>query len=177
MNTMDSVDRRRSSEETRGNHKHKQNIQTRSSPRQRWELFTLWGHPITNTVSHSDKPSSSLSTMSNPPSAKSILQLYTQTLRTARSFSSYNFREYFIRRAKGTFKDIQVCSSSFYVARRFNYSSLGQGEKDPARVAVLYSDAARELTSLRRSAIVNQLYGGWTLAVEKQKLQRERSDN
>lgn len=54
---------------------------------------------------------------------------------------------------------------------------LEQGEKDPARVAILYSDAAKELTSLRRSAIVNQLYGGWTLAVEKQKLQRERSDN
>ena len=115
--------------------------------------------------------------MSNPPSAKSILQLYTQTLRTARSFSSYNFREYFIRRAKSTFKDIQVGSFPFYVARRLNSSSPVQGEKDPGRVAVLYSEAAKELTSLRRSAIVNQLYGGWTLAVEKQKLQRERSDN
>jgi hypothetical protein len=115
--------------------------------------------------------------MSNPPSAKSILQLYSQTLRTARSFSSYNFREYFILRAKSTFKDIQVCLFSFYVARLLNYFSLEQGEKDPARVAALYSDAVKELTSLRRSAIVNQLYGGWTLAVEKQKLQRERSDN
>jgi hypothetical protein len=112
--------------------------------------------------------------MSNTPSAKAILQLYTQTLRTARSFSSYNFREYFIRRAKGSFKEIQVCPFSFYVARQLNPS---QGEKDPARVAVLYSEAAKELTSLRRSAIVNQLYGGWTLAVEKQKLQRERSDS
>ncbi|KAH9038544.1 hypothetical protein EDB85DRAFT_2141771 [Lactarius pseudohatsudake] len=96
--------------------------------------------------------------MSSPPSAKSILQLYSQTLRTAKSFSSYNFREYFIRRTKSTFKEIQ-------------------GEKDPARVSALYSEAARDLTSLKRSAIVNQLYGGWTLAVEKQKLQRERSDS
>ncbi|KAH9059587.1 hypothetical protein EDB87DRAFT_1684658 [Lactarius vividus] len=96
--------------------------------------------------------------MSSPPSAKSILQLYAQTLRTAKSFSSYNFREYFIRRTKSTFKEIQ-------------------GEKDPARVSALYSEASRDLTSLKRSAIVNQLYGGWTLAVEKQKLQRERSDN
>ncbi|KAH9000908.1 hypothetical protein EDB86DRAFT_3233983 [Lactarius hatsudake] len=85
--------------------------------------------------------------MSSPPSAK-----------TAKSFSSYNFREYFIRRTKSTFKEIQ-------------------GEKDPARVSALYSEAARDLTSLKRSAIVNQLYGGWTLAVEKQKLQRERSDS
>ncbi|KAH9174810.1 hypothetical protein EDB89DRAFT_2067361 [Lactarius sanguifluus] len=96
--------------------------------------------------------------MSGPPSAKSILQLYAQTLRTAKSFSSYNFREYFIRRTKSTFKEIQ-------------------GEKDPVRVSALYSEAARDLTSLKRSAIVNQLYGGWTLAVEKQNLQRERSDN
>jgi len=32
----------------------------------------------------------------------------------------------------------------------------------------MYAEAVKELTVLRRSAIVNQLYGGWTLAVEKQ---------
>ncbi len=50
-------------------------------------------------------------------------------------------------------------------------------EKDPARVAALYSKSVKELTALKRGAIVNQLYGGWTLAVEKQNLERERSDN
>ncbi|KAH9984151.1 hypothetical protein BJV77DRAFT_953353 [Russula vinacea] len=96
--------------------------------------------------------------MSNPPSAKAILQLYASMLRTSRSFSSYNFREYFLRRTKSTFKEMQ-------------------NEKDPARVAALYNESVKELTALKRGAIVNQLYGGWTLAVEKQKLQRERSDN
>src|SRR6267154_1840396 len=47
--------------------------------------------------------------MSNTPSAKAILQLYASMLRTSRSFSSYNFREYFIRRTKTTFREIQVC--------------------------------------------------------------------
>jgi len=63
------------------------------------------------------------------------------------------------------------------VARGLNSRSPEQAEKDSAQVSLLYSEAAKELTSLKRSAIVNQLYGGWTLAVEKQKLQRDRSDN
>src|SRR5580658_1305907 len=51
--------------------------------------------------------------MSNPPSAKAILQLYASMLRTSRSFSSYNFREYFLRRTKTTFREIQVCNHPF----------------------------------------------------------------
>lgn len=52
-----------------------------------------------------------------------------------------------------------------------------QNERDPARVAALYSEGVKELTTVKRGAIVNQLYGGWTLAVEEQNLQRERSDD
>ncbi|KAH9962233.1 hypothetical protein BC827DRAFT_1358697, partial [Russula dissimulans] len=94
----------------------------------------------------------------NPPSAKSILHLYASMLRTSRTFSSYNFREYFLRRTKSTFREIQK-------------------ERDPARLAALYSESIKELTTLKRGAIVNQLYGGWTLAVEKQNLRRDRSDS
>jgi len=54
--------------------------------------------------------------------------------------------------------------------------SLWQNERDPERVAALYNESVKELAALKRGAIVNQLYGGWTLAVEKQSLQRERSD-
>ena len=42
----------------------------------------------------------------------------------------------------------------------------GQNEQDPQKVQSMYSDAVAELSVLRRSAIVNQLYGGWKLAVE-----------
>jgi hypothetical protein len=47
-----------------------------------------------------------------------------------------------------------------------------QNERDPERVAALYSENVKELATLKRGAIVNQLYGGWTLAVEKQNLAR-----
>ena len=109
-----------------------------------------------------------------PPSARSILQLYASTLRTSKSFSSYNFREYFLRRTKNTFKEIQVGGIP---AHSHDLSHpLQQNEKDPARVAALYSESVKELAALKRGAIVNQLYGGWTLAVEKQNLERESSD-
>ncbi|KAG6902576.1 hypothetical protein C0995_014583 [Termitomyces sp. Mi166 len=85
--------------------------------------------------------------MATPPSRAAILGLYTSTLRASRSFSSYNFREYFLRRTRETFRAMQA-------------------ESDPNRVGAMYADAVKELGVLRRSAIVNQLYGGWKLAVE-----------
>ncbi|KAG6869199.1 hypothetical protein C0993_009062 [Termitomyces sp. T159_Od127] len=84
------------------------------------------------------------------PTRAAILALYASSLRAARAFSSYNFREYFVRRTRDSFRAIQA-------------------ETDPARVGALYADAARELAVLRRSAVVNQLYGGWRLAVEERK--------
>jgi len=41
-----------------------------------------------------------------------------------------------------------------------------QDEKDPERLRSMYSEAIKESTSLKRGAIVNQLYGGWKLSVE-----------
>lgn len=44
----------------------------------------------------------------------------------------------------------------------------------------MYSDAVKDLTVVRRGAIVNQIYGGWKLAVEVEKKPEsllERSDN
>lgn len=47
--------------------------------------------------------------MAAPPSPRAILSLYGSTLRTAKSFSSYNFRNYFLRRTKENFRGMQVC--------------------------------------------------------------------
>ncbi|KAF8227399.1 hypothetical protein L208DRAFT_1296833 [Tricholoma matsutake] len=91
------------------------------------------------------------------PSRRAILGLYSSMLRTSRSFSSYNFRRYFIQRTKDTFR-------------------LMQAESDPIKLRNMYSEAVKELSVLRRGAIVNQLYGGWTLAVENQK-QGNRSED
>ncbi|KAF5368816.1 hypothetical protein D9758_003015 [Tetrapyrgos nigripes] len=93
------------------------------------------------------------------PSRQMILNLYSSTLRTAKSFSSYNFRNYFVRRTRDVFRSIQA-------------------EKDASRVQSMYTEAVQDLAVLRRSAIVNQLYGGWRLAVEDpSKPVLERSDN
>jgi len=73
--------------------------------------------------------------------------LYHNMLRTSQSFSSYNFREYFVRRTKDTFRKMQK-------------------ESDPEKLRFMYSDATRESGILTRSVAVNQLYGGWKLAVE-----------
>ncbi|KAF8892956.1 hypothetical protein BD779DRAFT_1620877 [Infundibulicybe gibba] len=94
-----------------------------------------------------------------PPSRRAILSLYTSLLRTSRSFSSYNFREYFLQRTRENFK-------------------AAQAESDPAKLAAFYSEGKKELAVLRRSAIVNQLYGGWRLAIEDEpRVERERGVN
>jgi LYR motif-containing protein 4 len=94
-------------------------------------------------------------------------------LRTSRSFSSYNFREYFLRRTKSTFRTIQVCPVPNMFRERLTSvpsSPLREkAERDPEKVRAMYADAVKEFSVLRRSAVVNQLYGGWRLAVEDQK--------
>ncbi|KAI9056366.1 hypothetical protein FKP32DRAFT_1585660 [Trametes sanguinea] len=96
--------------------------------------------------------------MATAPTKQSLLHLYHSTLRTAQSFSSYNFRQYFVRRTKSVFREIQ-------------------NETDPAKLAAFYEQSARELAQLKRSAVVNQLYGGGRLVVEKQQVEHERSDS
>ncbi|KAL1667457.1 hypothetical protein GGF50DRAFT_124786 [Schizophyllum commune] len=81
------------------------------------------------------------------PSKHAILSLYHSTLRVSNSFSSYNFRNYFLRRARENFRAMQEAD-------------------DTSALSKQYSEAVKELAVLRRSAIVNQLYGGWRLAVE-----------
>ncbi|KAF9453548.1 hypothetical protein P691DRAFT_780469 [Macrolepiota fuliginosa MF-IS2] len=91
------------------------------------------------------------------PTRGAVLHLYAAMLRTSRSFSSYNFRQYFVRQTKDTFRAIQA-------------------EEDPEKLRTMYSDAVKELSVLRRSAIVNQLYGGWKLAVEVERKPEDFKD-
>ncbi|KAL4071745.1 hypothetical protein J3A83DRAFT_4092602 [Scleroderma citrinum] len=87
--------------------------------------------------------------MVTSPTRQQILRLYGSTLRAAKSFSSYNFRNYFVQRTRENFRSIQV-------------------EQDPAQLSQAYGEAVKELAVLRRSAIINQIYGGRRLAVEGQ---------
>jgi hypothetical protein len=43
-------------------------------------------------------------------------------------------------------------------------------------VSAFYKNALGELAVLKRSAIVNQLYGGWRLVVEKNKMKHDVMD-
>lgn len=54
-----------------------------------------------------------------------------------------------------------------------------QDEKDPAKLSAFYNERVKELSVLKRGAIVNSLYGGWKLVVEKEKpiVPLERSDS
>ncbi|KAI0701832.1 hypothetical protein BC835DRAFT_1322466 [Cytidiella melzeri] len=88
--------------------------------------------------------------MSVTPTKEALLQLYSSTLRASRGFSSYNFRQYFVRRTKTTFKEIQ-------------------DEKDPAKLSAFYNERVKELSVIKRSAIVNSLYGGRKLVIEHNK--------
>ncbi|KIP07400.1 hypothetical protein PHLGIDRAFT_19189 [Phlebiopsis gigantea 11061_1 CR5-6] len=83
------------------------------------------------------------------PTKEALLQLYSNSLRTARAYSSYNFREYFVRRTKSQFREIQ-------------------DEKDPAKLSAFYNERVKELAVIKRGAIVNQLYGGWKLVLENE---------
>ncbi|CAL1709831.1 unnamed protein product [Somion occarium] len=98
--------------------------------------------------------------MVTAPTKEALLHLYSSTLRTSRAFSSYNFRQYFLRRTKTVFREIH-------------------DERDPAKLSAFYNDKVKELAVLKRSAIVNQLYGGWKLVVEEKKPREllERADS
>ncbi|KZS96969.1 hypothetical protein SISNIDRAFT_406593 [Sistotremastrum niveocremeum HHB9708] len=95
--------------------------------------------------------------MASVPSRAALLQLYSNTLRTSKSFSSYNFRNYFIRRTRDTFKSIQ-------------------NEQDPDKLTRFYDEASKELEVLRRAALINGMYGGQKLVVEREGAVRLRGD-
>ena len=52
-----------------------------------------------------------------------------------------------------------------------------QNESDPAKLTSFYHTSVEELAVLKRSAIVNSVYGGRKLVVEKDKIERTRGVN
>ncbi|KAF8583464.1 hypothetical protein K439DRAFT_1412101 [Ramaria rubella] len=81
------------------------------------------------------------------PSRTSLLHLYGSLLRTSRSFSSYNFRTYFVRRTRRVWRSFQADAS-------------------PERLSQFYHENVKELNVLRRASVVNSIYGGRKLVVE-----------
>lgn len=85
------------------------------------------------------------------PSRTARLRLYADLLRVSRSFASYNFREYFLRNTRTRFR-------------------LAAAETDSSRIRAHYDQFREELKTLRRSAVVNRLYEGPKLVIEKPRL-------
>ncbi|PVF98718.1 hypothetical protein CPB86DRAFT_774727 [Serendipita vermifera] len=80
--------------------------------------------------------------------AKEAIQaLYSNTLRTAQSFSSYNFRNYFVQRTYDKFRTVET-------------------EQDPTKLNNFMEEMKGELEVLKRAAVINQMYGGRKLVVE-----------
>ena len=121
--------------------------------------------------------------MAAPPTRDAILHLYASTLRASRAFSSYNFRNYFLRRTQEQFRQIKVSGQlltfPIMLVQCRALTSLLQNENDPAKLSMFFNKHVEELAVLKRSAIVNQLYGGWRLVVEKDKPEHvlERADS
>lgn len=85
------------------------------------------------------------------PSRQARLSLYANLLRASRSFASYNFRSYFLRNTRTKFR-------------------VAAAETDPARIQSYYDQFSEELKVLRRSAVINRLYEGPKLVVEKPRM-------
>ena len=81
------------------------------------------------------------------PSKQAIQSLFSSLLKTSKSFSSYNFREYFVRRTTTQFQKVE-------------------SETDPQRLQAFYDERTKELEVLKRAAVVNSMYGGRKLVVE-----------
>ncbi|CAO1639270.1 unnamed protein product [Sympodiomycopsis kandeliae] len=121
------------------------------------------------------------------PSKTQILSLYRKYLATAQSFSSYNFRTYFLRRSRDLFRSnllppSQAATSSPYSKAGSATTSASppsltspapsevQSEDATTKLKAFYQTAVRDLEVLKRSALVNRMYEGEKLVVEKPRL-------
>ncbi|EDO16138.1 hypothetical protein Kpol_1070p21 [Vanderwaltozyma polyspora DSM 70294] len=85
--------------------------------------------------------------MSAAPSRGQVLNLYKQFIKNANQFNNYNFKEYFLRRSRESFR-------------------ANSKIQDPVELAKVYRDAQFDLAVLKRQSIISQLYTFDKLVVE-----------
>ncbi|SCV01604.1 LAMI_0G12508g1_1 [Lachancea mirantina] len=85
--------------------------------------------------------------MSVAPSRTQFLSLYRQYIRSANNFTNYNFRKYFLRKARTSFE---------------NGSKLNNSHE----LDEFWLEAHKELAVLKRQAVVSQMYTFDQLVVE-----------
>lgn len=87
----------------------------------------------------------SMSTVS--PTRRQVLRLYKQLIKNANQYNDYNFREYFLRRARASFKENRLV-------------------KDPSKLQSLFVEGQKDLGVLKRQSIISQMYTFDKLVVE-----------
>ncbi|WFD29945.1 hypothetical protein MSPP1_000959 [Malassezia sp. CBS 17886] len=120
-----------------------------------------------------------------PPTREQLLALYRQHMNAARSFASYNFREYFLRRTRDKFrgalspgdtevsKNMQESAAALSRVPTAGPGSLKlrpQTQQEPMsaeQLAAFFQHAKEELKVLQRAAVTNMMYEGDRLVVEE----------
>ncbi|GAA96591.1 uncharacterized protein L969DRAFT_88051 [Mixia osmundae IAM 14324] len=92
-----------------------------------------------------------------------IRQLRSEYMQTASSFSSYNFKEYFVRRAEHKFdNELPMILSG----KGGDMLADDIPQEKMETVLAWYQRAEKDLKQLKRSAIMNQMYEAPKLVVE-----------
>lgn len=112
------------------------------------------------------------------PTREQILMLYRAHLATARSFASYNFREYFVRRTRDQFRallypetssaaeNVNASNSLLSNVPTTNKAMPSVQPMSADKLSKFYQEATEELQVLQRAAITNRMYVGERLVVE-----------
>ncbi|UZJ57095.1 hypothetical protein CBS101457_006415 [Exobasidium rhododendri] len=132
--------------------------------------------------------------MTSAPSRGQLLKLYRSYLATSQTFSSYNFRTYFLRRSRDMFRSNLLPAAQSNVNSSISKASHGtvaaspstllspepsilsqtsissQGASEAERLQIFYQTAKKDLDVLRRAALTNRMYEGEKLVVEKPRL-------
>lgn len=94
------------------------------------------------------KSSLNYGNMSAPaPTRTQILHMYKDFIRNANKIQNYNFRHYFLRRAKESFRE-------------------NKNVQDPKKVNELLTEAEKDLGVLKRQSIISNMYTFDKLVVE-----------
>lgn len=73
------------------------------------------------------------------PSRAQVLALYKQFIKNANGFNNYNYREYFLRKARTTFRKNRAL-------------------EDPATISAAWDTALKDLGVLKRQSVISQMY-------------------
>ncbi|CAB4254035.1 similar to Saccharomyces cerevisiae YER048W-A ISD11 Protein required for mitochondrial iron- sulfur cluster biosynthesis [Maudiozyma barnettii] len=85
--------------------------------------------------------------MATAPTRLQVLALYKQFIKNSKQFNNYNFREYFLRRSRDSFKQNMTLQK-------------------PEEVSRAYLGAKEELGILKRQAVISKMYTFDKLVVE-----------